>query len=398
MERLMKKRDWIVLLMLLIFCAVFNYVSTTNLMFCDYYIQNIFPILSGFYACATSLLPFSLGELMIIFYAICCILAFFSLVYLLIHFLMKFHTAICSWMKNLCNHFLRFFAYLSGFAILLLTLNCFSLYHSSGFEELYMNGINGIPSDQSYTYDELVNVRDYIVTQSNLLSAQMTRDENGHITYEGNMAEAARESMQKLGTQYSRLDGYYSLPKALASSNFISQQFMRGYYFPFSMEANYNDVMNIMNKPSTMCHELAHTKGFMKEDEANLIGFLACIESDDPLFQYSGYLSVLNYIDQDFYTSTGNNKYIYSQHVKISSQVKKDNEFLSKATEETIEKTAVVKTAVVKKATAKFINTNLVMNGIPEGSLSYNHVVGLLLGYYQDGTMTPDNDFMLALN
>ncbi|MBD8918832.1 MAG: DUF3810 family protein [Lachnospiraceae bacterium] len=30
------------------------------------------------------------------------------------------------------------------------------------------------------------------------------------------------------------------------------------------------------------------------------IGFLACISSDDLLLQYSGYLSVLNYVNNDF--------------------------------------------------------------------------------------------------
>ena len=38
-----------------------------------------------------------------------------------------------------------------------------------------------------------------------------------------------------------------------------------------------------------MGHELAHRAGFMREDEANYIGYLACVESDDPLARYSGY-------------------------------------------------------------------------------------------------------------
>ena len=56
------------------------------------------------------------------------------------------------------------------------------------------------------------------------------------------------------------------------------------------MEANYNDVMYIMNKPDTFCHELAHLRGYIYEDEANFIGYLACVESEDAFFQYAGYL------------------------------------------------------------------------------------------------------------
>lgn len=49
-----------------------------------------------------------------------------------------------------------------------------------------------------------------------------------------------------------------------------------------------------------ICHEFAHLKGFMQEDEANLIGYLACINSDDAFFRYSGYMGVLNYVEKNF--------------------------------------------------------------------------------------------------
>ena len=42
--------------------------------------------------------------------------------------------------------------------------------------------------------------------------------------------------------------------------------------------------------PWTMAHELAHQCGFMREDEANFIAYLACKESDDALMRYSGLL------------------------------------------------------------------------------------------------------------
>ena len=157
---------------------------------------------------------------------------------------------------------------------------------------------------------------------------------------------------------------------------------MKGYYFPFSLEANYNDVMYIMSKPATMCHELAHTKGFIYEDEANLIAFLACLHSDDIVFQYSGYLSVLTYIDNDFIESIDHNADIYKSHVKISSQVKKDRVFLTEDAWTEVEKKAVVSTKIVKKASNTFNNTTLILNGVEQGSASYGEVVGLLMDYY----------------
>ena len=58
--------------------------------------------------------------------------------------------------------------------------------------------------------------------------------------------------------------------------------------------------MYITNMPFTICHELAHLKGYIYEDEANFIAFMACINSDNLFFQYSGYLNVLNYVSKDF--------------------------------------------------------------------------------------------------
>ena len=76
------------------------------------------------------------------------------------------------------------------------------------------------------------------------------------------------------------------------------------------------------------------------------IGFLACVKSDDKFLQYCGYLSVLNYVNNDFYKSISNNKNIYKRHVRISDLVAEDNIFLSKEDWEVVEKKAVVKTTI----------------------------------------------------
>jgi hypothetical protein len=40
--------------------------------------------------------------------------------------------------------------------------------------------------------------------------------------------------------------------------------------------------------PAAMTHELAHQCGFMHEDEASFISYLACKQQDDPMILYSG--------------------------------------------------------------------------------------------------------------
>jgi hypothetical protein len=146
------------------------------------------------------------------------------------------------------------------------------------------------------------------------------------------------------------------------------------------MEASINGLMSIGNKPFTMCHELAHTRGYIFEDEANLIGFLACINSDDVFFQYSGYLSMLNYVNNTFYRSVDIDT--YNSHVKVSDLVWYDDQFLTKEAWEYVNSHSILPTETVKKAADTFVDTTLKVNGVTEGMLSYNHFVDLLLTHY----------------
>ena len=140
--------------------------------------------------------------------------------------------------------------------------------------------------------------------------------------------------------------------------------------------------MYIMNMHATMCHELAHLRGYIFEDEANFISYLACIESDDPMVQYSGYLSVLYYLDNDFYKAVNNNWERYSLQPMISQQVHDDNVFLTQEEWDRIEDKAVLDTETVDEVSDTFTDTVLKANGVSDGMISYNRVVKLLLQYY----------------
>lgn len=142
-------------------------------------------------------------------------------------------------------------------------------------------------------------------------------------------------------------------------------------------------MMHIMNYPATMCHELAHLRGYIYEDEANFISFLACVQSEDPLFQYAGYLSVLNYLDNDFFDAVGGNLEAYLAQPSILKQVHEDNVFLTQEAWEQVEEDAVLDTEVVDAVSDEFTDTVLVVNGVEDGILSYNRVVELLLQYYE---------------
>ena len=83
------------------------------------------------------------------------------------------------------------------------------------------------------------------------------------------------------------LEGYYPQPKKTSGLRTPLIRPLTGVYSPFTLEANYNSDMPDYNIPFTACHELSHLRGFMQEDEANFIAFLACSSSESIDFQYS---------------------------------------------------------------------------------------------------------------
>ena len=166
---------------------------------------------------------------------------------------------------------------------------------------------------------------------------------------------------------------------------------MQGYFFPFSMEANYNNVMNVILKPATMCHELSHLRGFIYEDEANFISFLACTQSEDIYFQYSGYLSVLNYLENDLYYASRRNEEAFQvakekvPPISVNPVVTADNFFVSNEEWDRINGKAIVDTETVDAISDAFVDTTLKVNGVSDGKISYSRVVRLLVQFYRAG-------------
>lgn len=395
--------------------VLLNGAAWDSTAFSDWYIAHIFPFWVSTYGRLTGLFPFSVGEWMIAAGAAAVLLAaVLGVLWAGIGILTGIRRA---WRrlagsrvlnpeegrereKRVWRGFRRFsrgfFGFFTGtllFVSLIMTLNCFILYHGSTFSAQYFGEDEG-----DYSLEELIAVYNMVAEQCNLLAQLMVRDDAGMVLYEGcagedgtvpDMADTARELMGRLGETYLRLKGYYPRPKALLSSDFMCQQHMQGYYFPFSMEANYNDVMHILNIPATMCHELAHLRGYIYEDEANFIGYLACVQSEDPFFRYAGYLSVLVYLNNDIYYAWRDNRAAYESAaavtapVTVEEQVWTDNIFVTEEEWDRINGKALIDTEIVDKAADVFIDANLKLNGVSDGKVSYSRVVKLLLQYYR---------------
>ena len=376
-----KKRKRILYVSILGLVAVLNILAWISTPFCDWYITNIFPVWVNTYGRFTGLFSFSVGEILLAAGVLLTLAALvLGIVFVICITVPAYRRKKDRGFTAFIKGFYKVYAWIALGVSLVMTLNCTLLYHGSTFSEKYL----WASGEEDYDLETLVAVRNFVVRQCNELSAKVERDESGDIIYEGDMKQEAIEAMQALGETYEGLRGFYPKPKALRFSDFMCQQYMQGYYFPFSMEANYNDVMYIMNKPAAFCHELAHLKGYIYEDEANFIGFLACILSDDIAFQYSGYLSVLYYLDNDFYEAVGGDLDRYYAQERILPQVHTDNIFVKQEEWDRINGEALLDTEIVEAASDSFTEATLKLNGVEDGMISYSRVVELLLRYYQE--------------
>lgn len=78
--------------------------------------------------------------------------------------------------------------------------------------------------------------------------------------------------------------------KPVAASFIMDYLQIGGFYFPWTGEANYHRLQPAVSIPFVIAHEKAHQRCVTSEDEANFIGYAACVRASDPYTRYSGYL------------------------------------------------------------------------------------------------------------
>lgn len=255
---------------------------------------------------------------------------------------------------------------LAGLLFFIYVVNCGINYHRETFSESA-----GLAAEK-YSVEELKDTCLWLTEAVNEGSCKVERDADGTMTLRnGPMAQEAVAAMNRLGTRYPELSGYYPRPKKLMVPWILSVQNLTGVYSPFTVEANYNSGMVDYNIPFTACHELSHLRGFMEEKEANFIGFLACRESESEEFRYSGNLmgwiycmNVLYRVDYDAWEEVYD---LLSEEVE--ADLKANREFWAKYD------------GAAAEVANKVNDTYLKVNGQKDGVESYDRMVDLIVCY-----------------
>ena len=249
-----------------------------------FYSLFIYKIIVTTISSITGFLPFSLAECIIISFSM------FVLWYIskTIFSLLKHKTKRTRILKNLLLNTLA----TSG-----LIYFSFQLLWGFNYQRLPLAKILKLDVHNS-TSIELEHLCKDLITSSNTLRKKINQNRNGVMELSYNkkiILETAHIGYENASFQYIILKGTYGTPKGLLLSEPMCYTGITGFYFPFTSEANINMAEPDSYLPFTTCHEMAHQIGFAKEDEANYIAYVACINNPDINFKYSGTLAALTY-------------------------------------------------------------------------------------------------------
>ena len=313
--------------------------------FGEWYAERVYPVIVGIFGRISGIFPFALVEI-----------GFYLLVVLSVFYVVR-HS------REKRNVFVRIL-FLAAALFFLFTVNCGINYYRKPF-----SSYSGLKVKKS-SVEELESL---CLQLTDTLNQMCEEGITGEVDVERSKRESVK-AMEKLGETYPELSGFYPQPKPFFWSYFFSVQQLCGQYSPFTVEATYNRSMPDYNIPHTVCHELSHLRGFMREDEANFIGYLACIGSEDEAFQYSGYLTGWVYAtnalakpDLEAYVEIGG-----LLDEGVWEDLRYNNEFWGKYEGKTAEVSNMLN------------DTYLKLNSQTDGVNSYGRMVDLMLAYERE--------------
>ena len=328
-----------------------------NVRFADAFNRTVSPFGRVILAGLTGWLPFSFAEMLLLLSPVILIT--------LIVIGVKYHceTAKQMWIYVACI-----------FSVVCMVFNLFVWNFAPGY--------NAIPLDQKLKLErkpvsakELATTADILLEELTVLEGNILFMETGASRMPYSYSQMNKKLLQaydKASEKYDFIDNFPSRIKPVMLSEPMSYTHITGVYTFFTGEANINVNFPDYTIPFTAAHELAHQRGIAREDEANFVAFLVCMESDDAYIRYSGALNLYEHVASALYSA---DKKLYKEnYLKQPKTIIAERIAYSKFFEKYRENTA----AKVSEATN---NAYLQSQGTPQGTGSYGMVVDLAVAY-----------------
>lgn len=327
----------------------------------DWYVKGPFQFFPNVAGRVTGLFPFSLYEVVLYLLAAALLWKFCSAVACLIQ-----RRKPGSIQNQLCGGIC-----FAAAVFCAASLTCLCNYGRSPLSEEL--GLSIHPS----SVEDLKQLCEELACDAESVMDEINRDEEGRFTLgDIDVKRQTQKAMYRLGSQYDVFEGYYPKPKPVLWSEGMSYINLTGMYSPFTIEANYNAAVSDYVIPYTICHELAHLRGLIREDEAGFSAWLACYLSDSPQLQYSGAVNALRYVLNALYREVEYEEYAELYNglpIEIRWDMYQNSQYWKRHQGMTYE------------IGYKINDTYLKANAQKGGAKSYGRMIDLLLAYRKSG-------------
>lgn len=264
------------------------------------------------------------------------------------------------------------------FCIVLFIANSFVWTFGSGFHTTGIDEQLGLKREK-VSADELYDTALWLTENINYYSEHIIYDADGSSVLTYSYKDLSHKLCDSYGVvieKYDnlRLSNFKSRVKPIILSEPFTYTHISGVYSFMTGEANVNTNYPNFIVTASVAHELAHQRGIAREDEANFMAFLVCINSDDAYIKYSGYLDVyqsvmknLRSADKDLYKDALKQLGKGATQDLINYSIKFDKYRDSKASQ-----------------ISNSVNDSyLEANGQKEGTRAYDMVTDLVVAYYK---------------
>ncbi len=188
------------------------------------------------------------------------------------------------------------------------------------------------------------------------------------------MNERLLDAYERTCDEYDFVQRLNSRIKPVMLSRAMSYTHITGVYTFFTGEANINVAFPDYTIPFTAAHELSHQRGIARENEANFMAFIVCMNSDDAYIRYCAYMNMYDYVGSALYSADGlrYEKTLASLPQCVRGEMAAYSAFYEQ-----------YRNSAASNVSGAINDTFLKLHGT-EGTKSYGMVVDLAVAYYKN--------------
>ncbi|MCX8020212.1 MAG: DUF3810 domain-containing protein [Chitinophagaceae bacterium] len=354
-SKLMKSKSWVLVILLSVFI---KWVSLYPDWVERNYSNTFYPLISRLQRFLFGWIPFSIGDLLYIFF---CLIILYKTGNLIKTLWRRKFTR--SYMVTGLQHLLFFVLLLYVVFNLCWGLN----YNRKGIA--WQLGLHL----KRYSLQDLDTLAVLLQEKTNYYAQFATKTQRDSLNRKKILFQHAVNAFRYSSYQYPYLA--YKIPSIKPSlfsylGNYLGFQ---GYYNAFSGEAQVNTTIPRFMEPFVTLHEVAHQVGYAKENEANFVAYLAGKEYEHYAFRYSIYNGMYMYaLDELSLRDSARAKALFSSsHPQVKADAEEFRNYLRKYKNP------------IEPVIMWFYNHYLKANNQPSGKRSYQEVVVWLIAYYK---------------